>query len=84
MATIGGEVIYVKKVFDFIQKAWEWLPKEFKVAIYMSGAIALDQVAKDLTPELITFVPVAYRIIIFNLIEVFIVEMAKRIRAQAQ
>lgn len=70
----------MKKVFDFIQKAWNWLPKEFKVAVYMSGAVALDQLAKDITPELITFVPVAYRIIIFNLVEVFLVEMIKRIK----
>ena len=63
-----------KKVIAF----WDWLPKEGKVAVYMFGAVVLDQLAKDITAELFTFIPVTYRLTFFNLLEVILVEMSKR------
>jgi hypothetical protein len=48
----------------------------------MVGAAMLDQLAIDLKPELLTAIPVIYRISVFNLIEIFLVETAKRLKEQ--
>lgn len=71
----------MEKVITKAQTVWNGLPKEVKVSTYMLGAALLDQAAKDLTPEMINFIPTAYRLMAFNLIEVLIVEMVKRLRA---
>ena len=67
-----------------LQNFWNRLPKEAKVSLYMFGAVVLDNWAKSIHPEVLTMIPPAYRILAFNLIEVFLVETAKRIRAAAQ
>lgn len=46
----------------------------------MFGAVILDQLAKQLTPEILTMIPVEYRLFAFNILEVLLVETAKRLK----
>lgn len=75
---------FIVWLVEAIKRFWEWLPKEAKVSLYMFGAVALDNWAKTIQPEALGMIPVAYRVLAFNLLEVFLVETAKRIRALAQ
>jgi hypothetical protein len=68
------------EVLKRIQAFWDRLPKEVKVSAYMFVAALLDQVATDLKPEMIYFIPTGYRIMAFNLLEVALVETVKRLR----
>jgi len=72
---------FLKKIVDFLKKVWDRLPKEGKVAVYLFGAAVLEQISKDIRPEFFSFIPLIYRLAIFNLIEVFLVEMVKRLKA---
>jgi phage-related holin len=63
-----------------LQKVWDGFPKEVKVLFYMSLAAAIDQLVKELDPSLLTFVPTYLRVSVLNIVIVFLVEMAKRLR----
>ncbi len=67
-----------------LQTFWDKLPKVFKVAVYMAVAGALDSFARSLSPEAFSFVPTAYRLLFFNLVEVFLVEIVKALKARKQ
>lgn len=75
---------FISLILGLLQSFWNWLPKTLKVAIYLAGALILDQLTKDLNLNFLNFIPVAYRLILFNLLEVFIVEGAKDLRKKAK
>ena len=69
---------------EFIQLVWDWLPKEAKVAAYIFFAAILERVASTLTADALNFIPLIYRVSIFNFIIVLLVEFAKRLRAKPE
>ena len=71
---------YLKAVVRGSQGAWDWLPKEGKVAVYILGAVIIEGIAKSLSPDFLSFIPVQYRLGLYNLLEVLLVETAKRLR----
>jgi len=67
-----------------LQALWDRLPKVVKVAVYMAVARELDGLARSLSPEAFAFVPAAYRLLFFNLVEVFLVEAVKYLKAKKE
>jgi phage-related holin len=63
-----------------IQRAWNGLPKELKVILYVSLAAAIDQLVRELNPGMVSFVPEYLRLPVLNVIIVFFVEMSKRLK----
>ena len=63
-----------------IQKIWDISPKEFKVFTYIVASAFLETVVKALNIDVFTFVPVTYRLAVYNLVVVILVEMAKRLK----
>ena len=63
-----------------VQKAWDSLPKEVKVILYVSLAAAIDQLVRELNPDMVAFVPEYLRLPVLNVIIVFFVEMSKRLK----
>ncbi len=70
----------VKRLQSETQRIWEASPKEAKVFIYILVSALLNQFLKDFRVDFLYFIPEVYRIAVYNLIVVFIVEMAKRIQ----
>lgn len=67
-----------------LQNFWDGVPKELKVLVYMIGAGIIDSILKWLSPELINFMPVAYRVLAWNFVEVVVIEGLKRARVYLQ
>jgi len=70
----------VKKLRKEAQRLWDVSPKELKVLLYVALAAALEAIAKELNVDLFKFVPEVYRVATYNLVVVFLVEMAKRLK----
>ena len=68
------------RIADRVQRVWDSFPKEIKVIFYMSLAAAIDQLVREMNPDLLTFVPVYLRVSVLNIVIVFWVEMSKRLK----
>lgn len=65
-----------------LSKFWNWLPKPGKVAAYMFVAAILDKIAIQISPDMLTVIPVEYRLTAFNFLEVMLVEGAKALKTR--
>jgi len=70
----------MKKIKREVKRLWEISPKELKVLLYVAIAAALEAVAKELNADFFKFIPEIYRVAAYNLVVVFLVEMAKRLK----
>ena len=75
---------FLKSVFITLKGTWDSLPREFKVFGYIVAAAVIDQAVQAVNAETFSFVPVAYRIAVYNLVIVFLTQLKGRVPAVKQ